>query len=335
VSLKSRIQAQYRTGRDVGYLTERPPVPGNMMMELSNACNHSCAFCPSPHMKRKRGLMSDEVAERVIAQAAAAGVREIGFYSTGEPFIHRGLARLIAHAKNVGIGYTYISTNGALATPDRARKVIEAGLDSIKFSVNAGSRETYKTIHGVDDFEAVSRNIEFIANYRREIGSPIKLFASCVVTKVIEHEVPKIRDWLAPLVDEVQFNPCAPFNWPDQALAGNAEICHLPFNRIHVTCEGYLTLCCVDYQNYLAVADLNRMSLTEAWHSDSFVRARRQHLGDDMAGTLCGRCWRNAPDPVEPLVAELADVIDYEDYDRSQRQAILEGLRTNNLETGE
>ncbi|NFV78564.1 radical SAM/SPASM domain-containing protein [Magnetospirillum aberrantis] len=335
MSLKNRIQVQYQTDREAGYLTELPPIPRNMMLELSNACNHSCAFCPSAHMRRKRGLMSDTVAERVISEAAAAGVREIGFYSTGEPFVHKGLARLVAHAKKVGITYTYISTNGALATPERAAKVLEAGLDSIKFSVNAGSRETYKAIHGADDFETVKRNIQFIADYRREHKAPLKLFATCVVTKLVEHEVPAIRDWLSPLVDEVQFNPCAPFNWPEQALSGQAEICHLPFNRLHVTCEGYLTLCCVDYQNYLAVADLNQMSLTEAWHSEAYAKARRMHLEDKMAGTLCGRCWRNAPDPVEPLIPALADVIDYEEYDQSQRQTILESLRTNFVETGE
>ena len=27
-----------------------------------------------------------------------------------------------------------------------------------------------------------------------------------------------------------------------------SDICTIPFNRLHVTCEGYLTACCVDYQ---------------------------------------------------------------------------------------
>ena len=39
----------------------------------------------------------------------------------------------------------------------------------------------------------------------------------------------------------------------------------MPFNRIHVTWEGYLTLCCVDYQNYLIVEDLNKISLWDAY----------------------------------------------------------------------
>ena len=34
--------------------------------------------------------------------------------------MHKGLARMTAKAKSVGIPYVFISTNGALATPKRA-----------------------------------------------------------------------------------------------------------------------------------------------------------------------------------------------------------------------
>ena len=35
-------------------------------------------------------------------------------------------------------------------------------------------------------------------------------------------------------------------------------------------CEGYLTACCVDYQNYLTIADLNLVSIGDAWKSKAF-----------------------------------------------------------------
>lgn len=277
--------------------------------------------------------MNDQLVKRIISEAAEAGVKEIGFYSTGEPFVHKSLADFIAHAKAVGIEYTYISTNGAMAVPERAIKVIEAGLDSIKFSINAGSSETYKLIHGHDDFAKVIENISFISKLRQDGKHKYRLFVSCVVTKPVEAEIEGIKSLFQPLVDEIEFSKCTPFNWPDEALSANAEICHMPFNRIHVTAEGYLTLCCVDYQNYLAVADLNKMSLKEAWNCEAYVKARKMHLENKLAGNLCGRCWRNDPSPVQPLRADLADVIDYEAYDQSQRTIILEKLRTLNVES--
>ena len=56
--------------------------------------------------------------------------REIGFYTTGEPFVYKGIEDI--DKKEIGYEYTYVSTNGALATPSRAKKVIESGIDSIK-----------------------------------------------------------------------------------------------------------------------------------------------------------------------------------------------------------
>ena len=61
-----------------------------------------------------------------------------------------------------------------------------------------------------------------------------------------------------------------------------SEICMVPFNRLHVTCEGFLTACCVDYQNYLTVADLNLVSVKEAWSSKEFVELRKKHLSGNL-----------------------------------------------------
>ena len=46
-----------------------------------------------------------------------------------------------------------MTSNGALATPEKIRAVIDAGLDSIKFSINAPERKMYAFIHGKDDFD--------------------------------------------------------------------------------------------------------------------------------------------------------------------------------------
>jgi len=97
--------------------------------------------------------------------------------------------------------------------------------------------------------------------------------------------------------------------------------CSLPFNRLHVTCEGYLTLCCVDYQNYLAVADLNKESLEAAWKNRFFVEMRRRHLEKELRGTLCGNCLENRGDDIRPVRAELASAMDFPHlYERSKAE---------------
>ena len=292
-----------------------------MMVELTNACNHACTFCPNPHMGRAKGLIDAALLYRLMDEAVEAGAREIGFYTTGDPFVDKRLSGFTARAKQAGFEYTYISTNGALATPDRAKAVIDAGMDSIKFSINAGSRETYAFIHGKDDWDLVVENIRFISDYRKSNAPHLKLYLTCVVTKQIEDEMEAIKETFGPIVDEMTFDTCMTLAVPERTDGGDG-ICPMSFNRLHVTREGYLTLCCVDYQNYLAVADLNEVSILEAWNSPGFVAMRKRHLDRDLKGTLCGRCWFNDTSPVEPLVDELADKLDFEEFDRVQRDWI-------------
>lgn len=319
--LTARTEKQYSSSRNRSLMRERPPLPRNMMVELTNTCNHACTFCPNPHMKRQRGRIDSDLMRRIILEAYEAGVREIGFYATGEPFADKRLAEFTKLAKTAGFEYTYISTNGALATPKRAKAVIDAGMDSIKFSINAGSRETYALIHGRDDWDTVLSNIRWISNYRRTDAAGLKLYLTCVVTRRTEAEVETIKNVFGPIVDDMTFDTCTPLATPEHMDDENG-ICPMPFNRLHVTCEGYLTLCCVDFQNYLAVADLSKTSIADAWHSDPFLEIRRRHLRKDISGTFCGRCWWKDPAPVAPLVPTLASLLDFEAYDKIQRDWI-------------
>ena len=102
----------------------------------------------------------------------------------------------------------------------------------------------------------------------------------------------------------------------------------MPFNRLHVSCEGFLTICCVDYQNYLAVADLKSASLCDAWHAPEFKDIRRRHLAAELAGTLCGNCWQGRTEAPAPLRQDLASPVDFPDFDariRDLTERRLEG----------
>ena len=124
--------------------------------------------------------------KKFIQDSTKLGLEEVGLYTTGEPFLTKNIHEYIRIAKDAGVKYVYITTNGSLATEDKLVKAITAGLDSIKFSVNAGSRETYKLTHGSDDFDKVIENIMFVSNYRKSNNIDLKLMVSCVVTKFIE-----------------------------------------------------------------------------------------------------------------------------------------------------
>jgi molybdenum cofactor biosynthesis enzyme MoaA len=332
--IKERLRAEldfHRQHPDV--LTLIPPFPKTLMIDLTNGCNHKCIFCTNRHMTRRVRRIEPTLFTKLIDEARSLGVEELGLYTTGEPFMHKNLASFVKEAKTKGFRYVYLSSNGALVTPKRVQAVLEAGLDSIKFSVNAGSAKTYRLIHGSDDWERVVSHVAFVSRYREEKKLKMSIYLSSVLTRLTSHERESIEKTFAPLVDEVFFVDC---DAQQGQMLGNEGVlydqapvipfCSLPFNRLHVTSEGYLTLCCVDYQNYLAVADLNTESLAEAWKSPLFVEMRKRHLEKDLRGTLCGNCLENRGDDIRPVRADLASAMDFPALYRRARAEITQRI---------
>lgn len=296
-----------------------PAFPRNCLVELSNFCNHKCIFCTNPRMERKKGRLSIDIYKKFINDAYELGLREVGLYTTGEPFVVKNINDYIKIAKDAGIEYIYITTNGALATPERLVSAVESGLNSIKFSVNAGSKETYKLVHGVDDYDKVIEHIKFISNYRKDNNINMRIMVSCVVTKFLEDldEKEKLKDTILPYVDEIAFwgvsgqmgqsleqlNLIASSMTEDMPPMGSAKPCSMLWNRFHLTHEGYLSLCCVDYENSLVYADLNIDSVKESWHNQVIKNMRKKHQKQTLDGTLCKNCLYGTRDEVYPITS--------------------------------
>lgn len=297
----------------------KPSFPTNMSVELTNACNYKCIFCANRKMKRKIGHIDMNLLARLLNEAYSLGTTDIGLYTTGEPFVSKELEKSIAIAKKIGFNYVYITTNGALATPERLKKVVDAGLDSIKFSINAGIPQTYKYIHGRDEFYKVLSNLQFAHKYREENNKDYSIYVSYVIMRDNHEECDTLKTLIEPFVDDLIFDHARNQGgmMPELNDDNNAavippldekKICSLPFNKIHITCEGFLTICCADFENNLVVADLNKESLKDAWNNDLFVEIRRRSLEHKLEGTLCYNCLYNKNMNIEPLINLLSRI---------------------------
>jgi pyruvate-formate lyase-activating enzyme len=312
-SIKERLDEVKKLGP---LLSTRPPFPKNVIIEITNRCNHSCIFCANSKMTRKKARIDEKLLFSLLKQAKELGASEIGYYGSAEPFMNENLIQYVKNAKKLGFEYVYVTTNGVLATPEKSRAIIDVGLDSIKFSINAGTRESYKIIHGKDDFNKVIANLLYLAEYRKLRNRKMYLAITFIVTEQTKDECSAFKEKFDDIVDDIYF--CLADNQQGYMLenkfvtqekyfAQTQETpCFLLFNRAHISAESYLTLCCVDFQNYLAVADLSKVTLHDAWYSNTFIEMRKKHLKNDLKGTLCNNCIRNKQEPVRPLKNELA-----------------------------
>ena len=290
--------------------------PKDMLVGVTNHYNHKCIFCAHQIMNRPYGEIDPVLLKRIMQEAYDMGVRRVGLYTIGEMFLCKEIVTHIKNAKEIGFTYIYGDTNGALATKERMREVLLAGLNSIKFSINAGTRESYRIVHGKDQFETVIQNVKDCYSLKQETGLNFKLMVSVVVTTIIEDEVSIIKEMLGPYVDEFMIHDASDTLQKYSNEAGERKksiykdqsrkkkddyICSMVFDRIHITHNGFLTACCQDFNDDLLIADLKKVSLYDAWNGEKFKRFREMHLTKKLEGTLCHGCLNGIYQPYEPL----------------------------------
>ncbi|MEA3445677.1 MAG: radical SAM/SPASM domain-containing protein [Bacteroidota bacterium] len=287
-------------------LVENPPFPDSIKIEITSRCNFNCSFCATNRGKRPQGDIDKKFLYRILKEAKSVGVKEIGMFLLGESFLVDELSEYIEYAKKEAeIDYVFITTNGSLCTPEVMKKVVESGLDSIKFSINAGSKERYKKIHGVDMFDSVIDNIKWLNNYRNENNFDFpRICISSIYMEKYKAELESFKKYVKDFSDEFYFLPL--YNQAGHIggkkytrIVGNPGRlenmanpvpCWALFNASKITWDGKLTACCFDHDTRFEIADLNKVSLIEAWNHPKFVDLRKKHLTEDLKNSLCANC---------------------------------------------
>lgn len=330
MDLQERVSLK-KADRTELYCLEPPFPKTNFLLELSNACNHACIFCTHQKMQRKVGFMDKAFAFDILRQAYELGTREVGFYATGEPFLIPDLADYVAKAKEIGYTYVYLTSNGALATPEKIKAVVDSGLDSLKFSINAPERELYAFIHGRDDFDVVMEHLKFVNQYRKESGRQFKIYITGILTKFTEKLQDKYFQVFDGLADQIVFkkvyNQGGYMPEIDTLLRCESDDetyrrCNLAFDAISITREGYLSIENADYENMLVVADLNKVSLKDGWYGEKMKEMRRKFMENDLAGTLCDGCVNHSCRTAYPISPELSEIQEYVFDDTKVRERL-------------
>src|SRR6516164_2176447 len=121
--------------------------PYALLAELTYRCPLHCPYCSNPvGLAEGRELDTDQWV-RVIREAAALGVLQIGF-SGGEPLQRKDLGRLVQVGRDTGM-YTNLITSGLGLTDTYAAQLAGRGLDNIQLSFQAAEGELADRIAGV------------------------------------------------------------------------------------------------------------------------------------------------------------------------------------------
>jgi radical SAM protein with 4Fe4S-binding SPASM domain len=252
--------------------------------------------------------------KRITQEMRGAGVEEIGMFYLGESFM---APQLLIDAirwckRDLEFPYTFLTTNGSLCTPLHLYHVMEAGLDSLKFSINASGDEQFREVMGVSQklYAKALEAVRVARSIRDDHGFKTGIYASSIrydgeqqaqmEALLAEHVLPYVDEhyWL-PLYSmgslatqreaELGYRPTAGNQGRLGALREPLP-CWSAFTEGHVTADGGLSACCFDADSRWKMGDLNTQSFTEAWNSPSFIALREAHLRKDVTGTPCEEC---------------------------------------------
>ncbi|MDA0225579.1 MAG: radical SAM protein [Proteobacteria bacterium] len=297
------------------YLKAAPPAPRSVKIEISPRCNYRCGFCALRTREvQPKWDMDFELFKRITREMREAGVEEVGVFYLGESFMNpRLLVDCIGWLKGtLGMPYVFLTSNGSMSFPEAVDACMAAGLDSLKWSVNAADQAQFEEVMGVSGklFDRALENIEAAWTVRESGGHRTGLYASSIrydgaqqvkMEALLAERVRPFVDqhyWL-PLYsmgafatrreEELGYRPTAGNQGRIGALREPLP-CWSAFTEGHVTAEGKLSACCFDATANWTMGDLTKIPFMEAWNSPGFVALRAAHLMKDVRGTVCETC---------------------------------------------
>jgi MoaA/NifB/PqqE/SkfB family radical SAM enzyme len=148
------------------YASQRPR---NVFIEVTNHCNLLCETCPRTFVsyEQPQTLTWDNFL-RVVEQFPE--MERAVLHGIGEPLLNKELDRMIAHLKARGV-FVLFNTNATLLDEAWSRRLIAAGLDELRVSIDGANPRTYAQIRGAPLFHKVLQNVQRFVAVQKETGA--------------------------------------------------------------------------------------------------------------------------------------------------------------------
>jgi radical SAM protein with 4Fe4S-binding SPASM domain len=290
------------------------------------ACNFKCNYCVLSLPKAQRGYISDSkfldtrLYRKCIDDLAQfpEKLRMLRFAGTGEPLLHPDIAEMIAYAVHANIANSIdIVTNGALLTPDLSQRLVDAGTNRIRISIQGVTAEQYaKTTGTYSDIEKIINNLNHLYRIRGKTELYVKIIDSALESEAdtdafyrmfgdiadviaIEHLLPA-----SPLIDYTRIAGKATMQRTQNgACISTAEVCPQPFYMLQLNPDGMVAPCC-GMESPMIVGHTIERPLVETWNGEELNQFRYQHLiGKRSHNPVCATCqqFRHAMFPEDIL----------------------------------
>jgi MoaA/NifB/PqqE/SkfB family radical SAM enzyme len=288
----------------------------NVIIETSNICNARCVMCPHVIMKRKMGVMDDEVFDLIVKKLKAEKISPpaIILNGFGEPLTDRKIFdRVRMIKKEFPDSIVKFYTNLGLANEEVIQDVVSCGLDEINVSFNGYDKANYEATMKIS-YAKTMENLNGLIKERNKNNKNLKIRISMALVSSNDGDEKKFIEKWARRVDSVSVNKVHSYGQTIKDPSGKNKI---NFNKLSYPCKyiwstivfgiyGDIFLCCLDYEGEVNFGNIKDKNILDIFHSPSFEKIRELHVKNDIGKIrMCARCYTPYKNGVEWLINNL------------------------------
>ena len=280
-------RAKYRYGK---HLPLKAPV--DVSLELSSSCNMKCSYCYHADPKNvpfKMGVMSKEVAFKIIKESAEAGVNSLKFNWKGESTLNPHYSEITAYAKSLAHGSVFIDrlANSNFKINPRKRDEVFKGLcnlTKVKVSFDTLEKEVFEHQRAGGNYDLTRENIDLFHDLPERIISGTKLVIQAVRTKLNKDENlellfksrwPDAEISIREVVEGRVEKDVSEYVDQDRDFS-NRQSCKQAHVRLIFNHDGKALPCCPDIGEHHVLGDIERKTVKEIFNGRSAKNLRKR-----------------------------------------------------------
>jgi len=302
--------------------------PFTINVVTSTVCNFKCNYCvhslgilEKENLGFKPALMKWEMFCEIIEQILLMKKlpKVIFLYGVGEPLCNPELPRMVKYIKErcPEVKVAFIS-NGLLLNEQLIDSLVEAGLDTIRISIQGLSSQKYQEVCGVSiDYEKFLETLSYLYNHKKQCQVYIKV----IDVALEEGEDKRFYNTFENIADRVFIEKCMPIfegveyekEIRDRVTTdryGNEhkmrQVCPMTFFTLSIMPDGKVRPC-YNFKTPVLLGNIKEKSLANIWSSEELRSFWMQQLKKERyKNVVCNLCV--APDDVSQKSDELDDV---------------------------